>query len=708
VVVRAGRAEELWISDSRFENITGPAVVIGDEKNARSQTNLHDVVCENVPVVASFRESGRRIAGKSGIYEVRDFCHGLQIPASTSSPEVATTFDPADLENEPPPVPSDIPDLPPQDEWVNVLDLGAKGDGVTDVTGILKEAVAKHRTLYFPTGRYRVTETIALRPDTVLIGLNPITTQLVLADNTAAFSGGGAPAAVILAPKGGTTILTGLGLDTGINNRAIAVKWMAGGHSMMNDVRFLGGHGTFLPNGMRRPVYNNNRTGDADPRRPWDSQPHSLWVTDGGGGTFKDIWSPNPYAQSGICISDTSTPGRIYAMSLEHHVRNEMKIRNVSNWKIYALQTEEERGEGPNALPVSIEDSHDIAFANLFLYRVESDAPYRNGVTLKSSHDITFRGVHAYSPGKFTFDNTVFDETSGIEFREREIALLKITEPKSRHTPDPRVEKCAGGFNNIDGATADADGNIYFVDARWNRIHRWSPKDRDLTIIRDTPIAPTALAFDTRGNLLVVTRDGKAYAFKPGGKEDDLIALEPTPAVARLDGIPMIALNRWRDEHDFLDYTMERKPWQFVAPDGVTCIPAGEDFVHTGKTQRRALVDLFRAYALAPARTGVPFYVADEFGHKTWEFSVDPDGALSQPKLFAEEGEAGVAVDPDGNVYVAAGQIHVYDPAGKKIETIEVPERPTSLVFGGADRRTLFVTARSSLYEVHPAVKAAR
>ncbi len=43
--------------------------------------------------------------------------------------------------------------------------------------------------------------------------------------------------------------MTGIGLYTnGINPRAVAAKWMAGTNSMMNDVRFLGGHGTIDPN----------------------------------------------------------------------------------------------------------------------------------------------------------------------------------------------------------------------------------------------------------------------------------------------------------------------------------------------------------------------------------------------------------------------------------------------------------------------------
>ena len=57
-------------------------------------------------------------------------------------------------------------------------------------------------------------------------------------------------------------------------------------------------------------------------------------------------------------------------------------------------------------------------------------------------------------------------------------------------------------------------------------------------------------------------------------------------------------------------------------------------------------------------------------------------------------------MDSRGDVYIAAGQVYVYNSVGKLIDTIEVPERPLQLVFGGADHRTLFVPARTSLYSV--------
>ena len=77
-----------------------------------------------------------------------------------------------------------------------------------------------------------------------------------------------------------------------------------------------------------------------------------------------------------------------------------------------------------------------------------------------------------------------------------------------------------------------------------------------------------------------------------------------------------------------------------------------------------------------------------------------PDGTPSGGKLFAEEGGEDIAVDEQGNVYLAAGHILVFEPSGKQIDTIKVPQRPISIVFGGKDKKTLFITARSSLYSV--------
>ncbi len=140
-----------------------------------------------------------------------------------------------------------------------------------------------------------MSNTLRLKPDSVLIALHPGLTQLTLPDNTAGFQGVGAPRALLEAPRGGDNIVTGLGLYTGgINPRATALLWKAGANSLVDDVKIQGGHGTFLADGRSLDPYDAYHAGDPDPRRRWDAQYPSIWVTDGGGGTFANIWSPEP------------------------------------------------------------------------------------------------------------------------------------------------------------------------------------------------------------------------------------------------------------------------------------------------------------------------------------------------------------------------------------------------------------------------------
>ena len=706
VSIAPGKPDELWLSDARFENITGPAMVISNENNARTQINLQNVACKGVPVLASFRESGKTVTGVGPAYVVEQLTHGLHLAGLGATRQVKTTLAAHEVAALPAPIESDIPSLTDSATWVNVRTLGATGDGRTDDTAALKEAIAKHRTLYLPMGWYCVSDTLTLRPDTVLIGLNPSATVINVPDKTPAFQGTGEPKPVVEAPRGGANIVTGIGVYAGaVNSRAVGVKWMAGANSMMNDVRLHGGHGTRIP-GERGGF---GRLGN---REAWNSQYASLWVTEGGGGTFKDIWTPSPYAQAGMHISDTATSGRVYAMSLEHHVRNEMIVRNASHWRFYAVQFEEEREEGPKALPLEIDRASDLQFANTFFYRVVSSfVPFPHATKLSDSRDIRFRNLHCYSNSKVSFDNTIFDATANAEVRDSEFALLDIAggavplRPVSGATilaDGAKVEKLAEGFLNIAGAAVDAKGNVYFADARENRIYRWSQENRRAERVRDIPQQPVQLAFDKTGNLLVVSYvgNGTVLAFRPDVNDSEIVTLTPQPAAPRPAMTLVLPVNRWTGDDEFMRDSTTPKSFHYISPDGTTFIPAGRDFTTGATMWGTKLADLLRAFGLVPAIAGRPFYVTNEAELKTWSFKVGEDGTLSDPMLFANEGGEGVTVDDQGNVYIAAGQILVFDPSGKQIDTIEVPQRPTCIVFGGQDRKTLFITARSSLYSI--------
>jgi sugar lactone lactonase YvrE len=741
-------SDHLWVKDARFENIGGPAILIANENSRMTQINLESIVCHQVPVFARFRESGRQLAGAGEIYQVKVLSHGLTLPALGATGEIKTSYDAVPLKTLPAPPPDAIRGLPPIATWVNLRTLGAKGDGVTDETAVIQKAIAEHPVLYIPLGRYVVRDTLRLRPDSVLIGLHPDQTQFDILDSTPGFQGPGAPRPLLEAPRGGDNIVTGIGLYTGgINSRAVGAMWMAGKDSLMDDVRFLGGHGTNGPDGKRVNPYSANLASDPDPHRRWDGQYPSLWITHGGGGTFADIWTPDTFAQTGLYISDTATPGRVYELSSEHHVRTEIKLDQVANWELYALQTEEQREESASALSLEIDRSKNITIANYQSYRVSASyhpCPY--AIHMYESSDIRFRNVHVYSGGtmaqcgesgcrqitrdsKVSYENSISDQTLSAEVRDREFAWLDVSghpSPSKPHGPSPvlepgaRLEKLWAGFFNISGAAVDASGQLYFVDAHWQRIYRWSPERKDLSIVRDNPLDPVNLAFDKAGNLIVVSSGGKGmtvYSFRPDGPEDQIAVLEPEPSAERPGMTAVLPVNYWASgyltnmlstetyEYGSLDQMFSklvttRKPYQYVSPDRTVFIPAEEAFVQGPPYFGYKIAYILQAFGLVKAVPGKPFYVTNESEQRTYSGSINADGTLSGLKVFAEQGGESLTQDSEGNVYLAAGQVFVYNSSGRLIDMISVPERPLDLVFGGKDRRTLFVLTHSSLYAV--------
>ena len=158
-------------------------------------------------------------------------------------------------------------------------------------------------------------------------------------------------------------------------------------------------------------------------RKRWDSQYPSLWIADGGGGTFADIWTPDTFAQAGFMVSNTSTPGHVYELSNEHHVRNEIVFDHAANWWVNAPQTEEEAGESPESLSLEFDFSHNITIANYHGYRVtRSRAPFPAAVRLYQSTDIHFRNVHVNAESGYG----ICDENGcGTFLRAEQVSLRK-------------------------------------------------------------------------------------------------------------------------------------------------------------------------------------------------------------------------------------------------------------------------------------------
>lgn len=732
--------DKLFLENSYFENVSGPAVVITNENNSNNQITFRNVYCKNVPTLAKYTRSNTATHVAHKIYKVKSYDHGLQMDNMVDMPENETLVDIEPIQKMPVAQLMDIPALPAMATWVNLRELGAKGDGETDDTKAIQEAIDKYDNIYVPQGWYRITETLKMKPDTKLIGLHPFGTQFQLDESTAAFSGFGGPKAMVESSEGGANMLVGIGINTGgYNYRAVGVKWMANADSYMNDVKFVGGHGgLWKPKpGVEEPRGRWNRPARiSSPDNPvaasgmdlaWDNQYWSLWVTNNGGGTFKDIWTASTYATNGFYANNTSTPGRIYAMSIEHHVRNEVRFNKVSNWKVYCMQTEEESRESTDCQPIEMDDCKDVTFANLYMFRViRVNEPYHSSVRIRNCENIAFLNLHNYSQIKYTNNIAVFDVNKDIDIRPWELSRLIVTGKEPHQQPlgneIGKVNQLASDLEFAEGIARDSKGNIYFCDHRMRRIFKWSVETNSLSLLADFPWKPSNLAFDSEDNLLVLFRYDAQPGYLINGKPEEMPVMpdtkgtsfsgygnsaytmrvysidpeNPEETIKLLPRVPMSQVknvykalypsNRWRDFHDFNAVSVYVPEMCFLAPDGKTIIPH--------------YLDLSRSSSLLEAYPGKPFYTSDEYDRRMVKMDVANDGTLSNLSYFVEQGEFGSAVDKEGNLYVADGEIYVFDKDGKKKGMIRVPERPSTLQFGGKDGNTLFVTGRSKFFGV--------
>ena len=232
----------------------------------------------------------------------------------------------------------------------NVLDFGAIGDGVHDDTSAFAEAISTSATVFVPWGYYRVTDTIAFRADTRIIGEG--LAHVRLAENSSGFDDPDHPKALILTPDdpNATVLMADLRIHCGSGNPgAISVRWRAGPASGVWD--------TNLPS--------------------YASEIHAMLQVDGhGGGVFSNIWGWGAgydvynttihYAhpsKHGL-LATSAGPAWFYGVAFEHQHVSSFMMQGASNFVLFTPQTE----ETPVAL--GIVDSEMIeVFGSLNTYR---------------------------------------------------------------------------------------------------------------------------------------------------------------------------------------------------------------------------------------------------------------------------------------------------------------------------------------------------
>lgn len=259
--------------------------------------------------------------------------------------------------------------------------------------------------------------------------------------------------------------------------------------------------------------------------------------------------------------------------------------------------------------------------------------------------------------------------------------------------------KLAETFTFTEGPAVDLSGNVYFSDIMPEKIYKWSAADGKVSLYRENTGRANGLAFDIKGNLIAcemgngrVTRDdlqgniksiAEAYQGQKLHNVND-VWIAPTGGIY---------------VSDFAGMGAEIKPGETMQIYYIPPTSKGPADI------RRATEDMSAPNGVVGTPDGKLLYVVD--GGGIYSYTIDKDGTLSSRKLFVEARADGMALDEQGNLYLADKGIAIYSPAGKLLETIPLTERATNLKFAGADRRTLFITVQKSVYTVRMNVRGA-
>jgi gluconolactonase len=268
--------------------------------------------------------------------------------------------------------------------------------------------------------------------------------------------------------------------------------------------------------------------------------------------------------------------------------------------------------------------------------------------------------------------------------------------------PGALVQKLSGDFAFTEGPTADAAGNVYFTDQPNDRILKWSVDGKLSTFL--TPAGRSnGMYFDAKGNLIAcadeknelwsIAKDGKATVI---WKENE---------GKRLNGPNDV----WVHPSGSLYFTdpFYGRPWwthKERPQDGEHVYRLSAD----RKKLTRVTLDLEQPNGIIGSPDGKTLYVADIKAGKTYAYDIQADGSLAGKRLHCALGSDGMTLDEEGNLYLTGKGVHVFDKTGKEVQVFEIAEDWTANVsFGGADHRTLFITASKGLYAVRLRVKGA-
>ena len=270
--------------------------------------------------------------------------------------------------------------------------------------------------------------------------------------------------------------------------------------------------------------------------------------------------------------------------------------------------------------------------------------------------------------------------------------------------PGAKLTLLADSFKFTEGPATDKQGNVFFTDQPNNRILEWSVAGKLSTFMSNSGRS-NGMYFDRSGNLYACADlNNQLWEIDPATKKVTVLIKDydgkklngPNDVWVRPDGGIYITDPFYK--RDYWTRGGMEQPGQYVyylTPDHEKLTPV--------------IQDMKQPNGIVGTPDGKRLYVADIGGNKTYSYSINQDGTLSDKRLFVDMGSDGMTIDDEGDLYLTGKGVTVFNANGEKIDYIPVDKPWTgNIKFGGKDRDTLFITASDSLYSLRTRVHGTR
>jgi gluconolactonase len=261
------------------------------------------------------------------------------------------------------------------------------------------------------------------------------------------------------------------------------------------------------------------------------------------------------------------------------------------------------------------------------------------------------------------------------------------------------IQRIATGFSFTEGPVAGDSGDVYFTDIPNNRIYRLTSSG-ETELFTDQSNHANGLLFNAKGELLACEMDGRLVAWNIKTKKRRVIA--DSYGGERFNAPNDLTIDRNQGIYFTDPHYMAPKP----LPQGTQAVY----YVAPDRGVNRVVGSLSAPNGILLSKDESTLYVLPSDDRKMLAFAITKPGHVGAARIFCElpikepsalQGCDGATLDEHDNLYLTTTiGVEIFDSDGQRLSVVETPEQPSNVCFGGPGLKTMYVTARTSLYRV--------